>query len=558
MLERKSSITSGFCAPNLRVHPESLRLADLASPAFFAEISKFLQRNFFAGEAANLTKDDAMCYDFGMWIAERIAQDNRGWLTSTAMRQSLNDNFALTPARTGVNTVKSMVSVGTRKLQRVTQGVEVAALPEARRIFSKDRPKGVKLIMTYLLDLAQKTHREGGTYREWTLIGKRTLEFFARGQNLETMEMIHLLGWTWSPVILAKVYQLDPEVSGALPGILARLTLAEIMALFVAVGPEEFAAGPIRILELLVGETADINVFLTFRAVCSDHYPALRELMRLCSKRESKREVDAAIHAKEDALNQWVFSTMIHMSGIFEGGARTPAGFFFPSVLATMMNLEVPELLLCVGETLVPIFGGVMVYRYPDFPVVLAAKAGRTNLLTAIQDEAEVPLSQRFTRQVPVMAFCALKNPDQTAYNYDQMIGARADRSRTLGKEVGTVEWSHGASDPKNGRALFVPWKVQEMIDLIKEYEDRVRRNVRRGQRFTHYKMTAPTDLTQQTLKTMTTEAWHDRQSGGVLSIWITDRERRTIIPVVARESTDPHPEIDESGSLAKDRIAQS
>ena len=225
--------------------------------------------------------------------------------------------------------------------------------------------------------------------------------------------------------------------------------------------------------------------------------------MRLCSKRESKREVDAAIHAKEDALNQWVFSTMIHMSGIFEGGAKTPAGFFFPSVLATVMNLEVPELLLCVGETLLPIFGGIMVYRYPDFPVVLAAKAGRTNLLTAIQDEAEVPLSQRFTRQVPVMAFCALKNPDQTAYNYHQMIGARADRSRTLGKEVGTVEWSHGASDPKNGRALFVPWKVQEMTDLIKEYEDRVRRNVRRGQRFTHYKLTAPTDLTQQTLRTM-------------------------------------------------------
>ena len=71
---------------------------------------------------------------------------------------------------------------------------------------------------------------------------------------------------------------------------------------------------------------------------------------------------------------------------------------------------------------------------------MLAAKAGRTNLLTAIQDEAEVPLSQRFTRQVPVMAFCALKNPDQTAYEYHQMIGARADRSRTLGKEVRTVE----------------------------------------------------------------------------------------------------------------------
>ena len=307
-----------ICAPNLRVHPESLRLAELANPAFFAEISKFLQRNFFAGEAANLTKDDAMCFDFGMWIAERIAQDNQGWLASTAMRQRLDDNFALTPARTGVNTVKSMVNVGMKKLQRVKQGVKVAALPEARRIFTKDRPKGIKLIMAYLLNLAQEMHQEGRTYREWTLVGRRSLEFFAKEQKLETMELIHLLGWTWSPVITAKVYQLDPEAGSSLPGILARLTLAEVMALFVTFGPEEFAAGPIRMFELLIGESTDINTFLTFRAVCNDHYAALRELIRLCSKKASKREIDAAIHAREDALNQWVFSTLLHVSGIFE------------------------------------------------------------------------------------------------------------------------------------------------------------------------------------------------------------------------------------------------
>ena len=134
-----------------------------------------------------MTKDDAMCFDFGMWIAERIAKDNQCWLASTAMRQHLDDNFALTPARSGVNTVKSMINVGMKRLQRVNQGVKVAALPEARRVFSKDRPKGVKLIMTHLLNLAQEMHQEGRTYREWTLVGRRSLEFFAKEQELETI-----------------------------------------------------------------------------------------------------------------------------------------------------------------------------------------------------------------------------------------------------------------------------------------------------------------------------------------------------------------------------------
>ena len=131
----------------------------------------------------------------------------------------------------------------------------------------------------------------------------------------------------------------------------------------------------------------------------------------------------------------------------FEEGKATPPGFFFPSVLATLMNLEVPELLACVGETLIPIFGAVMVYRYTDFPVALAAQGGRTNLLTAIQEGRDTPLADRFKNQIPVMAYCTIKSPRETEYNYFQMIGARADRSRTLGKEVGTVEWSHGASD---------------------------------------------------------------------------------------------------------------
>ena len=116
--------------------------------------------------------------------------------------------------------------------------------------------------------------------------------------------------------------------------------------------------------------------------------------MRLCPRTERMTDIDQTIRTREDSLNQWVLSTLVHISGIFEEGKRTPAGFFFPSVLANLLNLEVPDLMTCVGETLLPIFGTVMVYRYPDFPVALAARAGLVNLLTAIKGSEEITLAQ--------------------------------------------------------------------------------------------------------------------------------------------------------------------
>ena len=51
-------------------------------------------------------------------------------------------------------------------------------------------------------------------------------------------------------------------------------------------------------------------------------------------------------------------------------------------MLATILNLQVPDMLKCVGESLLPIFGIVTVFRYPDFPLALAVEGGRTNLIT--------------------------------------------------------------------------------------------------------------------------------------------------------------------------------
>ena len=65
------------------------------------------------------------------------------------------------------------------------------------------------------------------------------------------------------------------------------------------------------------------------------------------------------------------------------------------------------------------------------------------------------------------------------------------------------MEWSRGVSDSKRSKALFIPWKTQEMTDLIKEYETRIRKHARRGVKFSQNRLTAPNYLLQQTLRTM-------------------------------------------------------
>ena len=60
--------------------------------------------------------------------------------------------------------------------------------------------------------------------------------------------------------MIARTHQLDLEVEKVLPGILEQVTLAEIIALFVAFGPEEFAAGPVRLFRVTAG-TQDHRLF---------------------------------------------------------------------------------------------------------------------------------------------------------------------------------------------------------------------------------------------------------------------------------------------------------
>ena len=200
-----------ICAPNLKTHSESMQLPELAYAAFFSEISKFLQKNIFPGMAANLTVDDPMCFDFGMWIAERVSAKDLLWNLPVLARQQLDDNFALTPAVPVGEKEPSLLeefSEGVRKLERVKDSVTVAALPEARRTPSEEKPLGLRMIMKNLQDAANELIAKGGTYQQWKKVGKKTLWQLARELSLESLELVHLIGWTWSPAVIAKTHQL--------------------------------------------------------------------------------------------------------------------------------------------------------------------------------------------------------------------------------------------------------------------------------------------------------------------------------------------------------------
>ena len=163
-------------------------------------------------------------------------QDKQWGVASTNMHQNLDDNFALTPARTSVTPMKEQVEIGTHKLQRVVEDVEVPALPEARRLSAIERAIGIQMNKTHLQEVAQKMHQDGQTYKQWALAGRKTLGQLAREKELETLQLKHLLEWTRSPAIIAKTNQLDPEVGKPLPGIPYQVTLAEVLALFEAFG----------------------------------------------------------------------------------------------------------------------------------------------------------------------------------------------------------------------------------------------------------------------------------------------------------------------------------
>ena len=63
-------------------------------------------------------------------------------------------------------------SEGVRKLERVMESVTVAALPEARRTPSEEKPLGLRMIMKHLRDAANELIAKGGTYQQWGKIGR--------------------------------------------------------------------------------------------------------------------------------------------------------------------------------------------------------------------------------------------------------------------------------------------------------------------------------------------------------------------------------------------------
>ena len=63
-------------APGLRICKNTLRPADLTVPAFFAGLSKLLN-GALSGRNTQLTTDDAMAWDYGTAMSDRVREATR-------------------------------------------------------------------------------------------------------------------------------------------------------------------------------------------------------------------------------------------------------------------------------------------------------------------------------------------------------------------------------------------------------------------------------------------------------------------------------------------------
>ena len=117
-----------------------MRLADLAINAFFADVSKFQQKNILSGLAANVTTDDAICFDFGMWVAGRISSKDILWTLPVVNRQKLDDNFALTLAvQSGEKEGPSMQELANIGLERRQSSFDSKSNSETEKLNKKGR-----------------------------------------------------------------------------------------------------------------------------------------------------------------------------------------------------------------------------------------------------------------------------------------------------------------------------------------------------------------------------------------------------------------------------------
>ena len=273
-------------APNLQIDQGTLRPADVSVPAYLAGLSKLLL-GVTKRENFQLTTDDAMCWDYGTNMADKLAEASRSGqippeaaqagrtVSATEMARlygagwfEVRDNLTNdTTSRAAGRLETDMEDLTSKTIGIAWRRLPTRTLPEMLLPPTDDYPDPTSMsLLTIVLCLQEAADRgwHEETYYSWRWEVGYTLESFCQQHSLDWNAFLFMIAPTWGTTVLAAEVGLTAEQAARYDAVMKRVTLIEVVSYLAVAGVTGFKRGPVRFLQFLLGEGDDIRQLFTY------------------------------------------------------------------------------------------------------------------------------------------------------------------------------------------------------------------------------------------------------------------------------------------------------
>ena len=203
-----------------------------------------------------------------------------------------------------------------------------------------------------------------------TRLADRTLANVAHELKLPLESICPSFGLGWNIEVLAAEFALTNVQADKLLEMIGDMTIGEVLALALAVGPTKFVAGPMAILiEIVV--SCDLTMFYSYLILAQGQFRSLTRWGHILHKKD-QQNYSAQLERMRAFMQHWLYSTLGFASGLFVGVDQVQplhnlerqlpwetAGFSMPQQNADLTLAEVEDFIPAMAPVLALIFGAL-------------------------------------------------------------------------------------------------------------------------------------------------------------------------------------------------------
>ena len=321
------------------------------------------------------------------------------------------------------------------------------------------------------------------TYARWyqTRFVNRTLAEVAQELDCSMEAFCTSLGLGWNLEVVTAEFSLTTVQAEKLLETIGEVTVGEILALALAMGPTKFAAGPLALLvEVVV--SCDLTSFYSYLVLSQGQLRSLTRWGHLMTTKD-QQDYAAQLERMRASVQHWLYSTLVLASGLFVGVdqsqplhdadrqiPRETAGFPLPQQIADLSLAEVEDFVAAMASVLAPIFGAVGVCRYPTKPLSVAVQVHMVSFCTYLRGRPPLAyprvIQGVLSGEVP-HGYTTLKSERQIEENLLGLLRARTRKACPLPREHGPVNW-YSAPLSLEGVPFRFPWSQDFIRKVIR------------------------------------------------------------------------------------------